>query len=346
MRPVELKHKSDARNTPRADMEAWIKDLAGDDDKLVGSARRRLVARGPLAVEPLLAALGHPLNVNQYRGALRVLGDIATDGGLSPIAPTRALLLEHLKNHDNAERRSIVACLGRLGVDAEAESALLNLWAQEKRDDQLRVLAAAIGRVGGARSEMALETCVSSAPLVLREIATARAALSTRKVRAVAGEGRVIGEKIVSGIAVRLRCRSGLSGLLLRHLPASVRQARETAPGQIDAELRGSLDSLLDCRLWSEAVFRVEMPPKAGAPESFGRRSRQGFRVAAGPDRRRAHLAIAIAQRFPRPASRFCPRGPARFARIAKQPKPRRLGISSSRKCPRNSSAILARHPF
>ncbi|HEY3854649.1 MAG TPA: methyltransferase domain-containing protein [Verrucomicrobiae bacterium] len=251
------------------DIASWIKDLAGDDDKLAGSARRRLVARGRLVAEPLLAALNHPLNVSQYRGSLRVLGDIASEGALSPVAPVRALLLDHLKNHDNAERRSIITCLGRLGVDSEAESALLNLWTHEKRDDQLRVLAVALGKVGGERSEVALKSCVSNASLVLREIATASAALSTRRARAVVGEGRVLGEKILTEVPLRLRCRRGLGELLLRNLPHTVRGGRETFPGQIDAQLHGSLDSLLDCRLWSDAVLLAEMPPKAGAPESF-----------------------------------------------------------------------------
>lgn len=55
-----------------------------------------------------------------------------------------------------------------------------------------------------------------------------------------------------------MRCRSGLGDLLLKNLPATVRNARETSPGQIDAELHGSLNSLFECRLWSEAVLWVE----------------------------------------------------------------------------------------
>jgi hypothetical protein len=82
MRLVELKRKADAQPAVPPNMAAWINDLAGDDDKLAGSARRRLVARGILAVEPLLAALRRPHNVTQYRGSLRVLGDIASDSGL------------------------------------------------------------------------------------------------------------------------------------------------------------------------------------------------------------------------------------------------------------------------
>ena len=125
-------------------LEAWLKDLASEDEKLAGSARRRLVARGPAAVEPLIAVLRHPRNVSQYRASLRVLGDNAGGGSMPQAAMMRRLLLDHLKTHDNAERRSLITCLGRLGVDANSETALLALWENEKRDDQLRVLAAAL----------------------------------------------------------------------------------------------------------------------------------------------------------------------------------------------------------
>gem|GEM_PF-5843154 len=247
----------------------WINDLASDDDKLAGSARRRLVARGNLVVDPLLAVLRHAQNVSHYRGALRVLGDIAATDAMQQVVSTRRILLEHLNTHDHAERRSLITCLGHLGVDPQAESALLALWKNEKRDDQLRVLAAALGRVGSQSSESALESCVSNAPLVLREVAKARAAISSRKVRTDVGEGRVLGEKVLAGVALRLRCRKGLGELLLKNLPNTVRNARETAPGQIDAELHGSLNSLLECRLWSEVVLRVPLPIGLTAPESF-----------------------------------------------------------------------------
>jgi predicted RNA methylase len=261
---VETKHKSGP------DLEAWIADLASEDDKRAGSARRRLVARGAIAAPALTAVLRHPQNVNQYRAALRVLGDMAADGNL-PADPTfRPLLLEHLTNHDGAERRSVINCLGRLGVDEETETALLTLWTEEKRDDQLRVLAAALGRLGGSRSATTLASCKSNAPLVQREAAGAIAAIGARTARASAGEGRILGELQLTAVPVRLRCRSGLGGLLLQHLPKTVQRARETAPGQIDAELNGSLNSLLDCRLWSEFFFRIDMPDLSNAPNSFG----------------------------------------------------------------------------
>jgi precorrin-6B methylase 2 len=48
-----------------------------------------------------------------------------------------------------------------------------------------------------------------------------------------------------------------------------LRNARETAPGQIDAELHGTLNSLFDCRLWSEAVLCVPCPRGGSGPEAF-----------------------------------------------------------------------------
>ncbi len=271
---METRQKPE-KKAPPVNLGAWIKDLASDDEKLAGSARRRLVARGPLAVGPLLPVLRQPHNVIQYRGSLRVLGDIAASGGMPQVVETRRLLLEHLKSHDNAERRSIITCLGRFGIDSEAETALLTLWESEKRDDQLRVLAAALGRVGGARSEAALKSTPSKAPLVLREAAQAIAAIGSRQVRATAGEGCVLGEKPVSGVAIRLSCRSGLGQLLLPHLPKTVRNASETSPGVVDGELHGSLNSLLDCRLWSEVALRANLPSGAITPESFAAALRQ-----------------------------------------------------------------------
>lgn len=250
------------------DLSALIHDLAADDDKVSGSARRRLVSRGSAAVPALLSALQAPATVTQYRGVLRTLGEIAESGDLPDAGSTRRLLIEHLKTHDGAERRSLITCLGHLGVDADAESALLNFWKLEKRDDQLRVLAAALGRVGASESQSALKSCPSSAPLVQREVARALSAIGSRQIRTRAGEGRVAGDEISHGVMVRLRCRSGLGELLLNALPATLRNPKETAPGQIDAELHGSLNSLFACRLWSEAVLCV---PAAGkGPETFG----------------------------------------------------------------------------
>lgn len=250
------------------DLSVLIQELAADDEKVAGSARRRLVARGNVAVPLLLAALKAPQNVSQYRGALRTLGEIAEAGALQDSAALRGLLVEHLRTHDGGERRSLITCLGHLGVAATAESALLDLWKNEKRDDQLRVLATSLGRVGTAQSEPALKACPSAAPLVQREVARALSAIASRKLRTSAGEGRVAGDEIVDGVSVRLRCRSGLGELLLKTLPATLRNARQTAAGEIDAELHGSLNSLFACRLWSETVLFV--PWKSAAPETFG----------------------------------------------------------------------------
>lgn len=247
----------------------WIRELASDDEKVAGSARRRLVARKSSAVPALVAAVKSPENVLQYRAALRTLGEIAEAGGLEDVGSTRLLLMEHLKTHDGAERRSLITCLGHLGIDAQAESALLELWKGEKRDDQLRVLATSLGRVGSSQSEASLKSCPSQAPLVQREVARALFAITSRQMRARSGEGRVDGNAVLAGAGVRLRCRAGLGALLLENLPSSLRDARETAAGQIDAELHGSLNSLFECRLWSEVVLRVAWPAGLSGPEAF-----------------------------------------------------------------------------
>lgn len=252
------------------DLSALIHDLAADDDKISGGARRRLVARGNVAVSPLLAALQAPENVSQYRALLRTLGEIAAANTLPDTISTRRLLLEHLNTHDGGERRSLITCLGNLGIDADAESALLDVWKGEKRDDQLRVLATALGRVGTSKSEPSLKSCASAAPLVQREVARALSAIASRQTRTQVGEGRVVGDEIVSAVNIRLRCRRGLGELLLKNLPATLRNTRETAPGQIDAELHGTLNSLFACRLWSEAVLYLPWRLEWRGPETFG----------------------------------------------------------------------------
>ena len=251
------------------EISVWIHELASDDDKVAGSARRRLVARGNSVVPTLLVAVKAPENVAQYRAALRTLGEIAEAGGLEDSASTRLLLIDHLGSHDGAERRSLITCLGHLGINAQAESALLDLWKDEKRDDQLRVLATSLGRVGSSQSESSLKSCPSQAPLVQREVARALFAITSRKLRASSGEGRVDGDKVLAGAGLRFRCRSGLGELLLKNLPSTVRNARETVAGQIDAELHGSLNSLFECRLWSEAVLRVPWPSGTSGQEAF-----------------------------------------------------------------------------
>ena len=41
------------------------------------------------------------------------------------------MVLEHLPTHDGGERRSLITCLGHLGVDAKAEAALATAERQE-----------------------------------------------------------------------------------------------------------------------------------------------------------------------------------------------------------------------
>lgn len=253
-------------------LEIWISELDSDDDKVAGSARRRLVARGAVAVAPLMAVVRQAKSVAQYRAALRVLGDIAASQQLpTPEAneALRGILLEHLNQRDAAERRSVITCLGHLGADCRSETALLDLWKREKRDDQLRVIAEALGRVGSATSGAALESCASTGPLVLREVAKARAAIRARTSRAGSGTGRVLGDKVLTSVPIRLRCRAGLGAVLLKHLPETIRNARETAPGQIDGELTGSLNSLLQSRVWSEAVLFARVRPGVSPAETI-----------------------------------------------------------------------------
>jgi precorrin-6B methylase 2 len=243
------------------EISTWIRELASDDEKVAGSARRRLVARGNIAVAELHAVIKTPQNILQYRAALRTLGEIAEAGNLQDKPVTRALVLDHLITHHDAERRSLITCLGHLGLDAQAEAALIDLWKNEKRDDQLRVLAAALGRVGSADSQPYLKACASSAPLVQREVARALSAISSRHMRAHSGEGRIDGDKILTDTKVRLRCRTGLTDVLLTNLPTTIQNPHVCAPGQIDADLNGALNSLFECRLWSDAVLCV---PNAG----------------------------------------------------------------------------------
>src|SRR4051812_19088402 len=97
------------------DLKSWINDLGSEDEKVAGSARRRLVAHAADAGDPLLAVVRQPANVRQFRATLRVLGDCARQLSQKSRDTLLNILLEQLTQRDGAERRSIITCLSHVG---------------------------------------------------------------------------------------------------------------------------------------------------------------------------------------------------------------------------------------
>lgn len=152
-------------------VEALIERLASENETWRVDAESRLIALGPAAVEPLLAALGHPstavrlhavhalMKIGDPRGipfVARALGDGENLGAVAIAAekalvewgaPAKPALLEVATSGPEALRPRAIRALGRIGgPDLEAPlRALLTHPAPAVRSQAAAALAACIG---------------------------------------------------------------------------------------------------------------------------------------------------------------------------------------------------------
>lgn len=237
--------------TPRArDLDALVALLADED--LSRHAERAIVRLGSVAVEGLssrLPSLSPPLRAR----AVRVLGRLAQDDRAAEA------LRKALDDGDAKTRRNAAMALGR-GRAAGSEQELLHAWDADPRPEMRRTVAAALGKVGTARSLPLLRQAAGADDVELARIA-GRAARMIERTESRATRGQIDAAKAPPvPVDVLALCRRGLQDLLaeeLRAVPA-VTDVHDAGAGRVRARLAGPMAALFDAR--TMLSFRFPLP--------------------------------------------------------------------------------------
>jgi 23S rRNA G2445 N2-methylase RlmL len=290
-RPIsdeELKEAVKSRGfaPARAELEALVARLAGDDEALVEAAERALARLGADAMRVAIArVLGAGVDAGAGAGAgageparppargrlTRLVGRVAQEhAGAADEA--RAFLLARLDDADAKTRRNAIIALGKLGGEP-VERALIAAWAASDVPAQ-RSIAAALGKVGGEPARALLDAVVTDDAELARIVAEARLKLARTLGRATA-RGRVAAERVPDApLPVLVHCREGLETIVAHELVAAdesstdarsadVAAAEARGPGVVAATLRGPIASLYRSRAMLR--FGFPLPVRAGA---------------------------------------------------------------------------------
>lgn len=180
-------------------------------------------------------------------------------------AAQQQFLLAALSDADSKTRRNAAMALGRVGGD-EAIAALQQRLQVTDEVIELRVLAAALGKVGNAASLTALAALSSTDAELCRIVAEAKLKIGRSALRERGKKGSSIGA-IVADVApsqpllVWAHCRAGLADLLCAELRQFSPQKRDAST--VELRLTAPLQSLFAAR----TMLRFSFPlPHVGAP--------------------------------------------------------------------------------
>ena len=251
----------DAGFTPSVrDVAGIVKLVASDDEALARDAERALVRVGPTAVPVVRAEAAHLTAAARAR-VVRAVGAIAGDGE-DPAAV--AWLIAELALGEGKASRYAASALGKLRVSAaESERALLGAWKKEPPIELRRVLADALGKVGGPSAAGELRAHEPRDPELRRLVA--KALLRLDRVAAREDESSVNGAAALERpLPIIFRCRAGLESILALEL-GEAWSPRAVEEGRVQGVLRGPLSS---ARLPRVALsFALQVGPLSGADE-------------------------------------------------------------------------------
>lgn len=208
-------------------------DTAEDDD-VAKSAERALLRLDPQhharalrrAIEQAKAA------VRPGRGRLTLLVGRLVESNTDAVAAeaARAWLLEALQDADPKTRRGAARVLSKLAPEPRTAEALEAAWDAATLDDDKKVLAEALGRVGSrsARERLATEGAPVRAAIIAEREEARRHAATIAEDAALARP-----------TPIRFFVRAGLEPILLAELDPSF-GAQRTANGIVDATLPGA----------------------------------------------------------------------------------------------------------
>ncbi|MCS6914637.1 MAG: HEAT repeat domain-containing protein [Myxococcales bacterium] len=253
-RPAEFDLRAALREpwfTPRAaDAPALLALLDGDqaDDRVAaGRALGRLLSAAPLILSRAEEA---PPRLRCRLTA--VVGQLAARE-----APgARALLVRLLSDADHRTRRSAAMALGRL-PGQDTEDALLEACKHETEPTVQRALVAALGKIGGPRSQALLAGLQTDDP-ILRRIVDRALLMVTRTVERPTPACLRLDRAPPRPLTVLARCRGGLEEVLADEL-APLAQVLSSGPGEVRILLGRPPADLLRARTLLTIGFPLEI---------------------------------------------------------------------------------------
>ncbi len=287
---------------------------AGNDRAAAALAKLGGTARG--ALQAKLATTPDEAVSARLVGAI---GLLARAGN----ADAQLLLLQRIQDPAVRVRKAAISALGKLTSEAARDAVLARWDAADVPPDERRVLAEALGKLGG-----------DAALTRLKRTATEDKELARRRDRAVLMGDRSSKRDLDSAIAtdvappkplrVRLRCKAGLGELLVEELTTLGMAPKSLGDGGAEVTLAGPWSELFASRLWATAsiVLGAIAPAKRREPRQPGKRDKRAEQTVIDPEA----LGAAIVERILDPDVRALlaawTRGPIRW----------RLGFASGHK--------------
>ena len=231
------------------DAAALFEALASDDETREHAAERALVRLGPALVARAAEQVKSSEPALRAR-ICRVVGKV--DG-----PEAAAFLLGAMGDADPKTRRNAIVALGRVRTTA-AELSLLEAWSQETRVEQLRSIAASLGKIGTPR---ALEALRARTHEDLGDAELAR--ILGRALTMLERDAKRTLPSAIDGscapkkpMLLVLRCREGLEELLVGELGRAFKP-HARAKGEVEAILRGPLADVLRARIATSFGFAL-----------------------------------------------------------------------------------------
>lgn len=245
-----LARLDDVAWTPgRRDLPALVQLVEADEDERVAASALRALLR---AGEPALTALLRRAEQAQESSRPRLIRAAGRFLGGAHDEMIVRFLLARLDGEDARSRRQAVRALGHLRDPAKVsglEERLISAWERERGLPERRVIAAALGKLGGARSLALLRDVLDGGAEGDAELRRLVGEALVRLSGGVRAEpGRIDPSSSPERpLDVVLRCRAGIESILVEECPAPW-QARVLRPGLVSARLTGPLSSLFTAR--------------------------------------------------------------------------------------------------
>ncbi|MBX3262436.1 MAG: methyltransferase [Labilithrix sp.] len=239
---------ADAGFTPSVRLLDALLDLLRRDDEGVAKDAERAVLR----VEAQYAGRVVDETVSRARtaerparGRLTQLAGRLAHEGRDPSGAARAWLVEALADADPKTRRAAARALGKLERTEETEAALAGAFDRAAHEDDRRVLALALGKLGGGAAETRLAGG-----------AHGKASVIVDRERARRSPGSIVPSRAHDRpLEVWFHTRSGLEDVVKDELGAAFAKPRFVAPGIVAAELTGPLARALAVRTAAHVGF-------------------------------------------------------------------------------------------
>ncbi|HVJ88627.1 MAG TPA: HEAT repeat domain-containing protein, partial [Labilithrix sp.] len=227
-------------------------DLIGHDDEDLAKNAERAILRieSQYAADVAKACVERARAAERPgRGRLTALAGRLAQERRDPDGAARGWLFEALEDADPKTRRAAARGLGKLPPKADAEEALGRAYDAASSDDDRRVFALALGKMGGeaARARLAGTTHGRARVIVDRELA--------RKTPGTIDPTR----SLARSVPIHFHTRSGLEDVLREELGRQFGIPRFVAPGIVKAELTGALSEALRIRTALSVGF--PLPP-------------------------------------------------------------------------------------